>query len=158
MNPPEITFRPITEGDLDFLARLYASTRWEELQQVSWSDEQRLAFLRQQFDAQHTYYMEHFVDAAFDLIVIGGEPAGRLYLDRRKDEIRLIDIALLPKFRNQGLGSRLMRDILTEGQESGLRVRIHVEGNNPALRLYQRLGFQTIEDQGVYQLMEWTPE
>jgi ribosomal protein S18 acetylase RimI-like enzyme len=157
MSQPDITFRPITEGDMDFLARLYASTRWEELQQVPWSDEQRLAFLRQQFDAQHTYYMEHFVDAAFDLIVIDGKPAGRLYLDRREEEIRLIDIALLPKHRGQGIGGRLMADILKEGQDSGLRVRIHVEQNNPAMRLYQRLGFQKIEEQGVYHLMEWTP-
>lgn len=142
---------------MDFLARVYASTRWEELQQVPWSDEQRLTFLRQQFDAQHIYYMEHFVDAAFDLILIEGKPGGRLYLDRRADEIRLIDISLLPEFRNRGIGGRLMADILNEGRETGRLVRIHVEHNNPALRLYQRLGFQKIEEQGVYHLMEWTP-
>jgi ribosomal protein S18 acetylase RimI-like enzyme len=153
----DITFRPITEGDMDFLARLYASTRWEELQQVPWSDAERLAFLRQQFEAQHIYYMEHFVNAAFDLVLVDGKPAGRLYLDRRDGEIRLIDIALLPEFRNRGIGGRLMADILKEGQETGLLVRIHVEHNNPAMRLYQRLGFRKIEEQGVYHLMEWIP-
>lgn len=157
MTVPKITFRPITEGDEEFLARLYASTRWEELQQAPWSDEQRLAFLRQQFEAQHIYYQEHFPNAAFDIVQVGGKDAGRLYIDRREDEIRLIDIALLPGFRGQGVGGRLMAKILKEGQEAGLLVRIHVEQNNPAMRLYLRLGFKKIEDQGVYHLMEWTP-
>ena len=158
MSQPKITFRPITEGDMEFLARLYASTRWEELQQAPWTDEQRLAFLRQQFDAQHIYYMEHYVDAAFDIVLVENKPAGRLYLHRRKDEIRLVDIALLPEFRGRGLGSRLMHDVLEEGRTSGLPVRIHVEHNNPALRLYHRLGFRKIDDHGVYHLMEWTPQ
>ena len=157
MRQPDITFRPITQGDMDFLARLYASTRWEELQQVPWTDEQRLAFLRQQFDAQHIHYMEHYVDAAFDIVLIDGKPAGRLYIHRRKDEIRLVDIALLPEYRGRGIGGRLMRDVLKKGEEAGLRVRIHVEHNNPAMHLYQRLGFRKIDDHGVYHLMEWTP-
>jgi len=82
---------------------------------------------------------------------------GRLFVDFRKDEIRLIDIALLPAYRGRGLGSQILSSILSDGQSSGRAVRIHVEHNNPALRLYQRLGFKQIENHGVYILMEWTP-
>lgn len=153
----EITFRPIQDDDREFLARLYASTREEELSVTPWSDEEKAAFLRQQFEAQHTFYMEQFTEAELSIVLLDGEPAGRLYIDRREDEIRLIDIALMPEHRGQGIGGRLMEDLLDEGREAGLPVRIHVERFNPALRLYQRLGFEQVEDQGPYYLMEWQP-
>jgi ribosomal protein S18 acetylase RimI-like enzyme len=111
-----------------------------------------------QFQAQHRFYMEQFADAEFSVVRWRGRDVGRLYLHRRADELRLIDIALLPEVRRQGLGGALMRRILSMGQEAGKPVRIHVEKNNPALRLYHRLGFENVEDQGVYYLMQWTPE
>jgi len=154
---PKISFRPIREDDRELLARLYASTRAEELSVVPWSEEQKAAFLHQQFEAQHAFYQEQFQNAQFSIVLLDGEPAGRLYIDRREDEIRLIDIALLPEHRGRGVGGELMRGILAEGEETGLRVTIHVERFNPALRLYQRLGFEHLEDQGPYYLMEWRP-
>ncbi|MEM7479890.1 MAG: GNAT family N-acetyltransferase [Acidobacteriota bacterium] len=154
----EITLRPMTEADLPFMRRVYAGTRVEELAQVPWSDGEKQAFLDMQFHAQHTYYQEHFADAAFDVIEADGEPVGRLYVDRREDEIRLIDIALLPEHRRGGIGGRLVKELLAEAGEAGLLVRIHVEQNNPAMTLYKRLGFRMIEEQGVYYLMEWVPE
>ncbi len=153
----ETTLRPITPEDQELLVRIYASTRAEELAAVPWSEQEKDNFLRFQFDAQHKYYQEHFPRAAFDLILHDGEPIGRLYVDRRASEIRLIDIALLPEHRGSGLGSEIMRDVLDEGRAAGKLVRIHVEHNNPAMRLYRRLGFKKIEEQGVYHLMEWTP-
>lgn len=149
--------RPITDADLPFLEKLYGSTRALEMAVVPWSFEEKQAFLAQQFHAQHVFYQEHFSAAAFDLLLLHGEPAGRLYLDRREDEIRVIDIALLPEHRGKGLGEALMRGVLEEAGSQGKMVRIHVERNNPAMRLYDRLGFRRIEDQGVYHLMEWRP-
>ncbi len=151
------TLRPITDADLDFLRRVYASTREDELAPVPWSDEQKTEFLGFQFHAQHTHYQEHFPDAAFDVIELEGRPVGRLYIDRREDEIRLVDIALLTEYRGRGLGGEILEEILDEGRQKGLLVRIHVEHNNPAMRLYLRLGFRKIEEQGVYHLMEWAP-
>ena len=154
----QISFRPIRDEDRPFLLRLYASTRAEELAVVDWSDEEKQQFLGFQFGAQHDYYQEQFPNARFDLVLVDGEPAGRLYVDRREDEIRLIDIALLPEYRRRGLGGRLMNRVLDEGRKAGLPVQIHVEQNNPAMRLYDRLGFQRVEDQGVYWLMRWEPD
>ena len=151
------SLRAATNEDQAFLCRLYASTRAEEMAAVPWSEDEKNAFLRFQFDAQSKYYMEHFPDAAFDVIELDGESVGRLYIDRRADEIRLIDIAFLPEYRGRGLGGELMSEILAEGESKGLLVRIHVEQNNPAMRLYKRLGFERLEEQGVYWLMEWTP-
>jgi ribosomal protein S18 acetylase RimI-like enzyme len=153
-----IAFRPIENADQGFLYRLYASTRQEELSVLDWTEAQKRDFLRTQFRAQHTYYMAQFASARFDLILLDGEPIGRLYLDRRKDEHRIIDIALLPEFRNRGIGGGLLRDILAEAQSAGLPVRIHVEQFNPALRLYRRMGFSETGENGPYYLMEWQPQ
>ena len=151
-----ITFRPIAPEDEPFLYRLYASTREEEIALTGWNDTEKEAFLRQQFTSQHKFYVEQFTKAEFQLILINAEPIGRLYVDRREDEIRLIDIALLPEHRSKGIGSRLLQELLDEGKKIGKPVRIHVERFNPAMRLYERLGFTTIDDQGMHYLMEWS--
>ena len=110
-----------------------------------------------QFRAQDTYYRGQFKRASFLVVELEGEPIGRLYTDRREDEIRILDIALLPEYRGRGLGSALMQEILAEAAEASKAVRIHVERFNPALRLYERLGFRHCQDQGVYLLMECLP-
>jgi len=148
----------MTEKDKPFLEKLYASTRWEELQPVPWTDEEKLNFLKFQFEAQHDHYMKYFTDANFDLILHKKKPIGRLYLDRREDEIRIVDIALLPEYRNKGIGSKLLHDVMAEAQSKDILVRIHVEHNNPAMALYERLGFKKVNEEGVYWLMEWHAE
>jgi ribosomal protein S18 acetylase RimI-like enzyme len=152
-----ITFRPITEKDRDFLYRVYASTREEELALTDWDDAQKEAFLQMQFNAQHTYYQEHYPKAEFKIILLSNVPIGRLYLERMEQEFRLIDIALLPEFRNREIGSGLIKDIMAEAAQENKAVRIHVEEFNPAMRLYERLNFKKIEMRGVYWFMEWKP-
>jgi ribosomal protein S18 acetylase RimI-like enzyme len=152
-----VTLRPIEPGDAAFLYRVYASTREKELALVEWDAAQKEAFLRMQFTAQHRHYQEHYQDAAFQVILEGGRPVGRLYVDRWPDEIRIVDIALLPERRNIGIGTRLLQALQAEAAEAAKRVSIHVEQFNPALRLYARLGFSRIAERGVYYLMEWTP-
>ncbi len=151
----KITFRPITEADKPFLCELYASTRLDELAATGWSDEEKQNFLTMQFEAQHSHYMTHYPEANFDIILQAEQSIGRLYLDKWEDEHRLIDIALLPEYRNKGLGTKLMKEILAEAAAEAKAVRIHVEHFNPALRLYERLGFTKLEDKGVYYFMEW---
>ena len=150
-----ITFRSITSEDENFLYRLYASTREEELAQTTWTVAEKEIFLKQQFTAQHEFYMQQFTRAKFDIVLENNESVGRLYVDRREDEIRLIDIALLPEHRNKGIGTSLLTELLDEAKKTNKPLRIHVEKYNPALQLYHRLGFREIKDSGVYYLMEW---
>jgi GNAT superfamily N-acetyltransferase len=151
------TLTPISPQDSELLLRIYASTRAEELAAVAWPDAQREAFLRQQFTAQHAYYQEHYAGASFDVIRVEGRPCGRLYVARWPREIRLMDIALLPECRGQGLGGRVMEALLSEARAAGLPLTIHVERMNRALRFYERLGFRVKEDKGVYLFLEWSP-
>lgn len=148
-----LAFRPITDADLAFLARLYASTRAEELSVVPWTDEQKAAFLQAQFDAQDAHYRKHYRGAVFFVIERAGTPVGRLYLDRWPREHRIVDIAFLPEHRNQGLGEAVMRDLLDEADAAGKPVSIHVEKFNPAMNFYRRLGFDKVGDEGAYDLM-----
>ena len=158
MPDPRVTFRPIAPDDMDFLLRVYRSTREEELAMVvDWTAEQKDAFVRHQFDAQHSWYRDHYEGAQFEVVLIAGVPAGRLYVHRRNREIRLVDITLLPEFRKGGVGTSLLKDLLAEGEAAGKPVTIHVEVFNPAMRLYERLGFSPIEERGPYRLMEWRP-
>lgn len=154
-----ITLRPAAfdTEDLEFLYRVYASTRQTELAQVPWSDAEKETFLRQQFGAQHTFYQQQFPTAEYAVIERNGQPVGRFYLDRRADELRVIDIAILPDHQRAGIGGRLMQRAIDEASALGKPVRIHVERENPAMHLYERLGFHRKEDKEVYWLMEWTP-
>lgn len=153
-----IGLRRIEENDLPFLARVYASTREEELAVTGWNESEKEAFFQMQFEAQHKYYRENYLGADFLVILKDVEPIGRLYLARWKEEIRIVDIALLPANRNGCAGSGLMESILREAEEEAKRVTVHVERFNPALRFYDRLGFRQVEDKGVYLFLEWTPK
>jgi ribosomal protein S18 acetylase RimI-like enzyme len=155
---PAVTRRPVAEDDLPFLERLYASTREQELELVPWDVEAKRAFVHSQFSAQTAYYAEQFPDASFEAILVDGLAAGRLYVDRREHEIRIVDISLLPEHRGRGIGTRLLEELMAEARERGLALRIHVERNNRAQTLYRRLGFREIGGAEVYLLMEWRAE
>jgi ribosomal protein S18 acetylase RimI-like enzyme len=150
-----LTFRPLTETDLPFLARLYASTRTEELAVAPWTDDAKAAFLDTQFRAQHAHYQKYYPEADWLVTMCDGEDIGRLYVERWPNQHCIIDIAFLPEHRGKGLGEALLRDLMDEAAACGKDVSIHVEKFNPAMRLYRRLGFATEEDKGVYDLMRW---
>lgn len=151
-----LALRPVTDDDRDFLAAVYASTRAEELAVTGWSDAEKAGFCRMQFDAQDAHYRQHYPGARFEIIESAGIPVGRLYVDRWSREIRIMDIALLPGHRGKGTGTRLLEELQEEAAATGKLLSIHVERMNPALRWYERLGFQLTEDKGVYLLLGWT--
>lgn len=162
-NESGITFKILSSSgfsdeDKAFLAELYATTRWEEVLQTPWSDEQRIEFLNTQFEAQYQHYLSHYPKSDYLIIEKDHKPIGRLYLDHDDVSICLIDIALLPAFKYQGLGTTLLKCILDEAQDGQKKVVIHVENFNPAYQWYVKHGFKQIEDKGVYQYMEWYPE
>lgn len=151
-----IRFRPMTEADVPFLSHVYATTREEEMRAVPWTDEQKKAFLEMQFNAQKIHYDKYYPDCDFLVIEKDGVAIGRLYLDRAGDDLHIVDITLLPEYRGSGIGTMLLSEILAEGAATSRPVTIHVEQYNPALRLYERLGFQHVDSSGIYFLMRWT--
>jgi len=149
------SLRPVSLDDQAFLFQVYASTRLEEVALVPWNDEQKQAFLQMQFNAQTQSYQREFPGAEYLVILHDGVPAGRLTIERSDKAILLIDIALLPAYRNFGIGSGLIQDLKLEAQNTGKPLRLNVENFNPAFRLYERLGFEKIDEAGCYYCMEW---
>lgn len=152
-----IDFRPMTDKDLEFMYAVYADSRADEMAMTGWPPKQVDAFLRQQFELQHKQYIEHYKGAQFDVILYDGEKVGRLYILRREEDIRIIDIALLHQFRRKGIGSKIMNDLVNEADEKKTTLSLHVETNNPAMGLYERMGFEKGELRGVYYYMERKP-
>lgn len=152
----KLDLRSVTKEDEPFLVALYGSTREAELSQVEWQEGQRDIFVRWQFDMQRREYDARFPDARYQLIVIDGEPAGRIWVGEDEEEIRLLDIALLPQFQKRGAGTVLLRDLMKEADAAGKRLRHMVFVlNDNAHRFYERLGFVVIEDVGAYKHMEY---
>jgi ribosomal protein S18 acetylase RimI-like enzyme len=154
----EPRLRPVAGDDRGFLVDLYASIREPELALVPWDEATRRAFVEHQFSAQDAHYRQNYPGATLDVIEVDGRPAGRLYVHRGPTDIRIMDIALAAAFRGRGIGTGLLRTLIAEAEASDRKLSIHVEMNNPARSLYERLGFRPAGEHGVYVRMEFTPQ
>jgi ribosomal protein S18 acetylase RimI-like enzyme len=150
--------RPSLPDDRDFLFRLYASTRMEEIRGFGWNAVQQEAFFRMQFNAQQQWYQSAYSTAENQIIEKDHEPIGRIIVQREAGTWRLLDISLLPQHRGQGIGGELIRNLIKECGAAGAVLQLQVVNTNPAQRLYTRLGFiKTGQDQ-IYTQMELRPQ
>jgi ribosomal protein S18 acetylase RimI-like enzyme len=157
-NKTPFILRPLdcsSDKDMSDISALYASTRYAEMSASGWPKEQIDLFLKSQFESQHTFYMEQYSTASFDLIQVEDKVVGRFYVDRSEKQVIIVDIALFPEYRNQKIGEQLITALQQEILDPEQRLTIHVEHVNPALSFYKRLGFYPVELKGVYILMEW---
>lgn len=153
----KISLRPFSPEDPEFLFQLYASTRREEIAPFGWPPAQQDAFLRMQFNAQRQWYAMAYAGADHQLIVIDEMPAGRMLVLRDSTGARLVDIALLSEYRGHGVGTQLLRELISQCNKDGVPLRLQVLKNNPARRLYERLGFVTTGEDGMYYEMARKP-
>ncbi|WP_207459228.1 GNAT family N-acetyltransferase [Azospirillum sp. SYSU D00513] len=160
--PPDLAARGVTlrhrsKADTEFVRDVYVAYRWEEVKAAGWPQEMALAFLHDQFRLQSVHYDTHYPGAAWGIVEVEGQPAGRLYLQMDSGgDLRIIDIAFMPPYRNRGFGGGLIAAVQDHARATGAaKVSIHVERQNPALRLYRRLGFQPVQEGDVYFLLEW---
>lgn len=152
----QVSLRPVTADDEEFLSTLYASTRRDELALTGWDASAQDAFVRMQRAAQQRSYASSHPDAQCDLVLVEDRPAGRLYVDRSGPEIHVLDISLLPEFRGRGVGTHLLTTLLGEAQGVGRGVTLNVARTNRALDLYRRLGFAVARADDVYLDLVWT--
>lgn len=156
----KVSLRPVKAEDEETLLKIYASTREEELQQVSeWTIEQKEMFLRWQLEMQRRDYEARYPKADYQLILFEGVPAGRLWVARTPEQIRLLDIAVLPEFQNRRIGTYLLGNLIRESEATATPLRHMIyKLNTEARRFYERLGFRLVEDDRMYLLMERHPE
>lgn len=157
-SPVSVSLRTVTPADREFLVAVYGGTRAQELAQVDWDPGQKEAFVRWQFERQDEEYRQRYPDARYDVILVDGVPAGRIWVGVDDKQIRLLDIAIMPQFQDRGVGTYLLRQLMAEATETNkvLRHMVFVLNDN-AHRFYERLGFVVIEDLGGYKHMEWIP-
>jgi len=154
---PRWTLRAAAPQDREFLLRVYASTREEEMTAWGWSAAQKQAFAQMQFQARELSYKAEYPDAEKKIVMVAGAPAGVLQVRRGEREMNLVDIALLPEYQGRGLGGQLVRQLMEEAARAGVPLRLSVLRTNPAARLYERLGFATSEEGAMYRKMERRP-
>jgi ribosomal protein S18 acetylase RimI-like enzyme len=157
VNPADISLRPARDGDEPFLKRVHeAAWHWEfaSLLQTDQADLYH-KIMAQQYDSQHRFYFANYDTAHYGIIQWTGQPIGRLYVDYRDDEVRVLEIAILPEYRGRGIGRIVMTGLCLEAAMRRKPVRLHVHYLSRAQRFYQHLGFREIALEGPDRLMEW---
>lgn len=141
--------------DEAFLFKLYVSTRIDEVLGWGWDDMTRENFLRMQWKAQARHYANEYPDAVNCVVRYNGQLVGRLMTHCTELDILLIDIAILPEYRNLGIGTFLIAELQTEAEQTGKSLQLTVIKGSSAVHLYQRLGFVTLRENDLYCSMTW---
>ncbi|MDR7316993.1 GNAT family N-acetyltransferase [Brevibacillus nitrificans] len=153
-----ISIAPVSADDAPFLFELFCSTRWDEIS--SWGLEPKMAeqLLHMQWRAQTQSYQQQFPHMKHWIISADKKKAGRIIVDQTQNEIHVVDISVLPAFRNQGIGTHLLREWQREAREKEMLLTLRVYASNPARRLYDRLGFSVSFTDDLYVWMQWSGE
>ena len=152
-----ITLRAVTPEDEEFLFTLYKSSRGDDLRGLGWSEDRISEFLEMQYEARQRLHGNDYQNATDELVLLDGKPAGHLSIERREDEIRCVDIALLPEKRRAGIGTLLIRGLQDEARGANKPLRLQVIRFNRAVTLLERLGFARTSETGTHFQMEWVP-
>lgn len=153
----KLQLKGMEQKDIPFLYEVYKSTRIDELAVVNWTKNEMENFFIMQFNLQHKQYIENYKNGNFDIILFNDLPVGRLYVERAKKDIRVIDIAILKEYRRKGIGSTLISTLIEESERTKLPLSLHVERDNPIMPFYKKIGFKELEDRGIYIFMERLP-
>jgi ribosomal protein S18 acetylase RimI-like enzyme len=155
-----ICCRPITQEDEAFLSHLYCTTR-SDLACLGLEDARFASLMALQFQAQHQQYLgrlEHteLEHTKLNLVLLDDQPIGQLYLNLSNREIRILELAILPAYQNQGIGTVLLQELMAWAHQMGQAVTLNVlRSNDAAFRLYHRLGFKVLWEDEVSLLMAW---
>jgi len=149
-----ITQRPVTEMDEDFLLQLYKSSRGDDLRGLEWDENRISEFLEMQYQAQRQL-QDDYEHAGDQIVLMSGKPIGRLSVQTRTDEIRCVDLSLLPDYRNQGVGTLLIVRLQEQARAANIPLRLQVIRFNRAVKLLERLGFKRTSETGTHFQMEW---
>jgi ribosomal protein S18 acetylase RimI-like enzyme len=136
-----------------FLFALFCATREAEFSALP--QPQRETLLRFQYQAQSRDYAARFPHAEHFIVESSGRAAGRLLLNREANELRVVDIAVVPEMRGQGIASAVLKSLISEVQGAGMALRLSVWHSNPALGLYQGLGFYETARSATHLELEW---
>jgi ribosomal protein S18 acetylase RimI-like enzyme len=113
--------------------------------------------LRMQHSAREAAYRAAYPDATDDLILIDGAVVGRVLVCRSPGEHRVVDLAVIQQHQGRGVGTRVLHSLAEEASKAGKPLRLTVATDNPAARLYRRIGFAIVSSDGVNLQLELAP-
>ena len=151
----KIEMRQATADDAELLMSLFASSRGFDLDALGWDRASQQQFFAQQLDAQRRSYEIRYPTSTDAIVMSDGVAIGRILVDRSGDAIVLVDVCLVPVARGRGIGTQLLADLQTEAERLGRKVNLQVATGNPAQRVYERLGFTVVGENGMHHAMEW---
>jgi GNAT superfamily N-acetyltransferase len=144
---PEL--RDVNDADEDFLFRVFVSSRESEFS--VFPEPHRAALIRMQFAAQRQSYARRYADARHSIVLVDGQDAGHLWIGEDEKDIVVLDVALLPEYRNRGIGTALYSRLIEQARAAGKVLRASVSAANPgSLRFHQRMGFTMTGGDGMY--------
>lgn len=156
-NSLETVLRPAADDDREFLLHVYECSRETELSMVPWDEKLKRAFVEHQFDAQTAHYSSTYPAARHDIVILAEseERVGRLYVNRSPTRISILDITILPQYRQRGIGSSLIAEMIQEASRANLEVQVYVETFNPSLQFFKSRGFAVEDDDGMNFRLVW---
>ena len=154
--PESLTLRQVDAGDDNFLLQLYQSSRGDDLRGLGWEEDRISEFLKMQYEAQRNLLDNDYPHLTDQIVVLDGAPVGRLAVEHRPDEVRLVDVALLADYRNRQIGTYLIQQLQEQAAAAKLPLRLQVIRFNRAINLFERLGFSRTSETGTHFQMEWT--
>jgi ribosomal protein S18 acetylase RimI-like enzyme len=142
----------------EFVLALFASHKLLELGAQNWPKAMQKQISEMQFNAFEVSIKKEYPGAHDSLISVDSELAGRIIVNETEDNIRIINLSLLPAFRNKGIGTKLIKDVISEASIKKKPVYFDVDKHNPAISLYIRLGFNVVKDNEVSYTMAYKAE
>jgi GNAT superfamily N-acetyltransferase len=153
-----LSTRPEAPIDEAFLFTLFESVKGPDIARMPVDDHMKLRLLQMQYTAMTQSYRKSFTTEAFNIITLDNTPIGRLIVEETNNCICIVYIALLPAWRHRGIGSQLMRALLTEAQARHLPCEATVALDNiPSLRLWVGLGFTEQSRDTANVILRWRP-
>jgi GNAT superfamily N-acetyltransferase len=153
-----LSTRPETSLDEPFLFTLFESVKGPDVARMPVDDRIKAQLLYMQYNAMTQSYQASFTVEAFNIITISDIAIGRLITDATKGCIYIVYIALLPAWRHRGIGSLLVRALLTAAQAKHLPCEAMVALDNiPSLRLWAGLGFTEQSRDTANVILRWGP-
>ena len=132
--------RQAAAQDEDLLYEIHRAAMREHVEAVwGWDEADQRARFRAGFDP-----------AGVSVIMTADKPVGLLRVDRRRDEVFLASVELVPDAQRRGLGSEIIGSITREAAQRRVPVRLQVLRKNPAQRLYERLGFRIVRETATH--------
>ena len=154
----QIILRPVQSDEENFWREVFYDSVRKHFAALNLPENDLKRLLEMQYQAQKADYEANYPNAENDLILYNGVPVGRVILSTEHNDLHLVDLAVLTKYRNLGIGTAILNWLFAESRRTKLAIRFYVEKNNRAFSLYERLGFKTIADVTTHFQMQWHDE